>query len=110
MAQSHSSPTRPATLVEGLEGVSAGIALLAGQRLGPYRLVKALGEGGMGVVWLADQIEPFERKVAIKLSNQKLSSGLSQAYFEVERQAMATMVHPYIAQIYDAGALPNGAL
>ena len=110
MAQSHSSPTRPATLVEGLEGVSAGIALVAGQRLGPYRLIKALGEGGMGVVWLADQVEPFERKVAIKLSNQKLSSGLSQAYFEVERQAMATMVHPYIAQIYDAGALPNGAL
>ena len=110
MAQSHSSPTRPATLVEGLEQLSAGVALVAGQRLGPYRLVKALGEGGMGVVWLADQVEPFERKVAIKLSNQKLSSGLSQAYFEVERQAMATMVHPYIAQIYDAGALPGGAL
>ncbi len=110
MAQSHSSPTRPSTLVEGLEQLSAGVALLAGQRLGPYRLVKALGEGGMGVVWLADQVEPFERKVAIKLSNQKLSSGLSQAYFEVERQAMATMVHPYIAQIYDAGALPGGAL
>ncbi len=110
MTQSLSSPTRPATLVEGLEGVSAGVALVAGQRLGPYRLVKALGEGGMGVVWLADQIEPFERKVAIKLSNQKLNSGLSQAYFEVERQAMATMVHPYIAQIYDAGALPDGAL
>ena len=110
MAQSHSSPTRPATLVEGLEQFSAGVALVAGQRLGPYRLVKALGEGGMGVVWLADQVEPFERKVAIKLSNQKLSSGLSQAYFEVERQAMATMVHPYIAQIYDAGALPCGAM
>ena len=110
MAQSHSSPTRPATLVEGLEQLSAGVALVPGQRLGPYRLVKALGEGGMGVVWLADQVEPFERKVAIKLSNQKLSSGLSQAYFEVERQAMATMVHPYIAQIYDAGALPGGAL
>lgn len=110
MTQSHSSPTRPATLVEGLEQFSAGIALVAGQRLGPYRLVKALGEGGMGVVWLADQLEPFERKVAIKLSNQKLSSGLSQAYFEVERQAMANMVHPYIAQIYDAGALPDGAL
>ena len=110
MTQSHSSPTRPATLVEGLEQLSAGVALVAGQRLGPYRLVKALGEGGMGVVWLADQVEPFERKVAIKLSNQKLSSGLSQAYFEVERQAMATMVHPYIAQIYDAGALPGGAM
>ena len=110
MTQSHSSPTRPATLVEGLEQLSAGVALVAGQRLGPYRLVKALGEGGMGVVWLADQVEPFERKVAIKLSNQKLSSGLSQAYFEVERQAMATMVHPYIAHIYDAGALPGGAM
>ena len=69
--------------------------------MGPYRLVKELGEGGMGVIWLADQIEPLERKVAIKLSNQKLGSGLSQAYFEVERQAMANMVHPYIAQIYE---------
>ena len=47
MTQSHSSPTRPATLVEGLEQLSAGVALVAGQRLGPYRLVKALGEGGM---------------------------------------------------------------
>ncbi len=110
MAHSHSSPTRPATLVEGLELHAAGVALHAGQRLGPYRLLKALGEGGMGVVWLADQLEPFERKVAIKLSNQKIGSGLAQSYFEVERQAMATMVHPYIAQIYDAGALPNGAL
>jgi eukaryotic-like serine/threonine-protein kinase len=102
--------TRPATLVEGLQQLTNDTALSAGLRLGPYRLIQQLGQGGMGEVWLADQLEPFERKVAIKLSRQTVSAGLGQAYFEIERQALAQLVHPYIAQIYDAGASPAGQL
>jgi eukaryotic-like serine/threonine-protein kinase len=109
MQSLNSNPTRPATLVEGLELLGASAELLPGMRLGPYRLVKPLGQGGMGVVWLADQLEPFERQVAIKLSTTRVGAGLAQAYFEVERQALAQLVHPYIAQIYDAGTLPGGA-
>lgn len=104
--------TRPQTLREGLESldyVSAPENIKAGALLGPYRLIKLLGEGGMGSVWLADQLEPFERKVAIKFAHAA-TSGQNQAYLEVERQALARMVHPYIAQIYDAGATASGAM
>lgn len=104
------SATKPATLVEDFEQLPQGSVLSPGMRLGPYRLVDLLGRGGMGVVWLADQLEPFQRKVAVKLSTQRVGSGLAAAYFHVERQALAQMVHPYIAQIYDAGELPDGAL
>lgn len=104
--------TRPQTLREGLESleyVGAPESIKAGALLGPYRLTKLLGEGGMGAVWLADQLEPFERKVAIKFAHTAASSQ-NQAYLEVERQALARMVHPYIAQIYDAGATAHGAM
>lgn len=104
--------TRPQTLREGLESldyVGAPESIKAGALLGPYRLLKLLGEGGMGAVWLADQLEPFERKVAIKFAHAAASSQ-NQAYLEIERQALARMVHPYIAQIYDAGATAHGAL
>jgi tetratricopeptide (TPR) repeat protein len=102
--------TRPATLAEGVGTLDVGAKLAAGQRLGPYRLVRQLGEGGMGVVWLADQLQPFERKVAIKLSNRQSGSNMANAYFEIERQALAQLVHPYIAQIYDAGMRSDGML
>jgi eukaryotic-like serine/threonine-protein kinase len=102
--------TRPATLLEGLQQLPNDAPLSPGLRLGPYRLIQRLGQGGMGEVWLADQLEPFERKVAIKLSHQTIRAGLGQAYFEIERQALAQMVHPYIAQIYDAGASSAGQL
>lgn len=69
--------TRPQTLREGLESleyVGAPESIKAGALLGPYRLTKLLGEGGMGAVWLADQLEPFERKVAIKFAHTAASS------------------------------------
>ena len=110
MNQKSDASTRPATLAEGLGALDADATLAAGQRLGPYRLVRKLGEGGMGVVWLADQLQPFERKVAIKLSNRQSSSNMANAYFEIERQALAQLVHPYIAQIYDAGMRSDGML
>lgn len=81
-----------------------------GQRIGPYRLKRLLGQGGMGRVWLAEQLEPLRRQVAIKVALRAARDAVSEAYFEVERQAMAQLSHPAIAQIHDAGRLPDGAL
>lgn len=81
-----------------------------GQRVGPYRIERLLGEGGMGAVYLAEQIEPIQREVALKLIRAQLRSGLAEAYFLVERQALARMDHPAIAKVYDAGTTPQGHL
>ena len=91
----------------GLETASDGDAA-ALSRIGPYRLIELLGEGGMGSVWLAEQKEPVERKVALKLIRSKRRDGLDAAYFEVERQMLARMSHPCIAQVYDAGTTDDG--
>lgn len=80
------------------------------QRVGPYRIVRSLGEGGMGSVYLAEQLEPIQRPVALKLIRAQLRSGLAEAYFLVERQALARMDHPAIAKVYDAGTTPQGHL
>ncbi len=80
------------------------------QRVGPYRIVRLLGEGGMGAVYLAEQLEPIQRPVALKLIRAQLRSGLAEAYFLVERQALARMDHPAIAKVYDAGTTPQGHL
>ncbi len=82
----------------------------AGQTLGPFRLIRELGRGGMGMVWLAEQLEPFQREVAIKVLKTGKQSVLAEAYFEVERQSLAQLSHRAIAQIYDAGRLPDGGL
>ncbi|MBX3726593.1 MAG: serine/threonine protein kinase [Xanthomonadales bacterium] len=79
-----------------------------GERIGPYRLVRLLGEGGMGQVHLAEQSEPIRRKVALKLIRRQLAGPLARAYFEVERQALARMEHPAIARVFDAGQTDEG--
>lgn len=76
--------------------------------VGPYRIIESLGAGGMGDVWLAEQIEPIRRRVALKLIQKRLLGGLAEAYFEVERQALARMDHPAIARVYDAGRTADG--
>jgi eukaryotic-like serine/threonine-protein kinase len=85
-----------------------GQALAPGTRFGRYILLSALGEGGMGAVYLAEQTEPVRRKVAIKLSRQRRVSAEELARFAVERQALARMSHPAIAQVYDAGTVEDG--
>jgi len=70
---------------------------------GRYQLVEKLGEGGMGVVFVADQVEPVQRRVALKIIRARLPSKVLMARFEQERQALALMDHPNIAKIYDAG-------
>ena len=78
------------------------------QAIGPYQLVKRIGEGGMGEVWLADQTEPVRRKVAIKLIKGGKDHSQVIARFEAERQALAMMDHPCIASVYDAGESDDG--
>ncbi|MDX2148366.1 MAG: protein kinase [Planctomycetota bacterium] len=74
-----------------------------GDRIGPYRIVKRIGEGGFGVVFLAEQSEPVQRLVAIKIIKPGMDSKQVIARFEAERQALALMDHPNIARVFDAG-------
>jgi eukaryotic-like serine/threonine-protein kinase len=78
------------------------------ERIGPYRLLQKLGEGGMGEVWLAEQTEPVRRKVALKVIKAGMDTRQVIARFEAERQALALMDHPAIAKVYEAGETPRG--
>lgn len=81
---------------------------VAGARISVYRLQSLIGEGGMGQIWLAEQHEPIQRKVALKLIRRQLAGSLAEAYFEIERQALARMDHPGIAKVFDAGRTDDG--
>lgn len=85
-----------------------GRALPAGTRLGPYRVIERLGEGGMGEVHLAEQEEPIRRKVALKLIKLGMDTKHVIARFESERQALALMSHPNVARVFDAGSTERG--
>jgi serine/threonine protein kinase len=78
--------------------------------VGRYRLLERLGEGGYGVVYLAEQQEPVRRQVALKIIRQGMDTERVIARFELERQALAMMNHPHIAQVLDAGATELGRL
>jgi serine/threonine protein kinase/tetratricopeptide (TPR) repeat protein len=73
-----------------------------------FRLLQKLGEGGMGEVFEAEQLEPVRRKVALKLIKRGMESKEVLARFDAERQALALMSHPNIAQVYDAGTTEDG--
>ena len=73
-----------------------------------YKLLEPIGEGGMGVVYLAEQTRPIQRKVALKIIKPGMNSRQVIARFEAERQALALMDHPNIAKVFDAGATSNG--
>ena len=76
--------------------------------IGPYHLLRPIGRGGMGEVWLAEQKEPVRRRVAIKLIKAGMDTREVVARFESERQALALMDHPAIAKVFDAGSTPQG--
>src|SRR5262249_42056924 len=80
----------------------------AGTVVGRYQLFQALGEGGRGTVWLAQQTEPVRRLVAVKLIKAGMDSAQVLARFEAERQALALMDHPNIARVLDAGTTSAG--
>lgn len=76
--------------------------------IGPYRLIRKLGEGGMGQVWLAEQTAPVRRQVALKLNRVGVYDKAVLQRFLAERQSLAIMDHPSIAKVFDAGATPDG--
>src|SRR5215469_3420403 len=80
----------------------------AQDRIGPYRLVHSIGEGGMGEVWLAEQHEPVRRRVALKIIKPGMDTKQVVARFESERQALALMDHPAIAKVFDGGTTAEG--
>ena len=81
-----------------------------GTRIGRYRLLERLGEGGHGVVYLAEQLEPVRRHVALKIIRVGMDTANIIARFEMERQSLAVMDHPNIARVLDAGATASGRL
>ena len=74
-----------------------------GQTIGRYRLCEQIGEGGCGVVYVAEQTEPVRRRVALKIIKLGMDTKSVIARFEAERQALALMEHPNIAKVFDAG-------
>jgi serine/threonine protein kinase len=94
------------TSPEARLGVSAGEK--PGDRIGHYKLLQQIGEGGCGVVFMAEQEEPVRRRVALKVIKPGMDTKSVIARFEAERQALALMDHPNIAKIFDAGATESG--
>lgn len=91
------------TATQGTSNV--GIGAVIAQR---YRLIRAIGEGGMGTVFLAVQSKPVKRQVALKLIRTGMDSRSVLARFDAERQALALMDHPNIARVYDGGTTASG--
>jgi len=80
----------------------------AGDRIGRYKLLQQIGEGGCGVVYMAEQEEPVRRRVALKIIKPGMDTKNVIARFEAEQQALALMDHPNIARVFDAGATASG--
>ena len=89
-------------------GTGADASSLPLGRIGPYTLLRPLGEGGMGTVYLAEQKTPVERRVALKVIKLGMDTREVVARFEAERQALAVMDHPGIARVFDGGATEAG--
>ena len=93
------TPTRLVTVI---------ISEKPGDRIGRYKLLQQIGEGGCGVVYMAEQAEPVRRRVALKVIKLGMDTRRVIARFEAERQALALMEHPNIAKVLDAGATSTG--
>jgi serine/threonine protein kinase len=76
--------------------------------IGPYKLLEQIGEGGFGVVFMAEQQQPIRRKVALKVLKPGMDTRQVIARFEAERQALALMDHPNIAKVLDGGQTDGG--
>jgi eukaryotic-like serine/threonine-protein kinase len=90
------------------EGSTAEGGSAAAKSVGPYRLVRKLGEGGMGEVWLAEQSAPVKRLVALKVIRAGRADDSALQRFNLERQSLAIMDHPAIAKVFDAGSTSAG--
>jgi eukaryotic-like serine/threonine-protein kinase len=96
-----------ATIVGGAEGATLPHEKV-GSVIGPYKLLQQLGEGGFGIVYMAEQEKPVRRVVALKIIKPGMDTAQVIARFESERQALALMDHPNIARVLDAGATESG--
>ncbi len=92
----------------GSSGSGGYVGEAAGDTIGQYRLISLLGEGGFGVVWLAERREPFVQQVALKVIKAGMDSNAVVARFEQERQALAIMNHPNVARVLDGGITEHG--
>jgi serine/threonine protein kinase/uncharacterized protein HemY len=95
-------------VVAALAMIDEPIAERPGSVIGPYKLLEQIGEGGFGVVFMAEQQEPIRRKVALKVLKPGMDTRQVIARFEAERQALAIMDHPNIAKVLDAGQTSSG--
>ena len=83
-------------------------AVTSSEVIDHYKLLEEIGEGGMGIVYMAEQTEPIRRRVALKIIKPGMNSRQVIARFEAERQALALMDHPNIAKVFDAGSTAKG--
>jgi serine/threonine-protein kinase len=98
------SPAAPPTITVDSRPLDEG----PGTIIGPYKLREQIGEGGMGVVYVAEQAKPVRRKVALKIIKPGMDTKQVVARFEAERQALAMMDHPNIAKVHDGGTTDSG--
>jgi eukaryotic-like serine/threonine-protein kinase len=97
---------------DDIDGALSGGASVPGEDpgtlIGPYRVLEQIGEGGFGMVYMAEQLRPVRRKVALKIIKPGMDTRLVVARFDAERQALALMDHPSIAQVFDGGTTAEG--
>ena len=103
----HTFLEKPAAGIDGSAGLPP-IAEGPGTTIGRYKLLEEIAEGGMGIVYMAEQREPVRRKVALKIVKPGMDTREVIARFEAERQALAMMDHPNIAKVFDAGETESG--
>jgi serine/threonine protein kinase len=101
-------PAAPGLAVNGATAAYPPITEGPGAVIGPYKLMEQIGEGGFGLVFVAEQQVPVRRKVALKVIKPGMDTREVVARFEAERQALALMDHPNIARVLDAGATESG--
>ncbi len=92
----------------GGTAIGAGVGPTSNTSGARYKILRPLGEGGFGIVYLAEQTEPIRRKVALKVLKMAFASKATLARFEAEQQTLAIMDHPGLAKVFDAGTTPEG--
>ena len=107
-AKVEASPTCDVPAGPSPAPVSRPVAEGPGCRIGPYKLLQQIGEGGMGTVYMAEQERPVRRRVALKVIKPGMDTLQVVARFDAERQALAIMDHNNIAKVFDAGATESG--
>jgi len=104
----HDPTVDPRVMLGGESSGRGGSADEIGTVIGRYKLLERIGEGGFGDVYMAQQETPVRRRVALKIIKPGMDTRQTLARFEAERQALAMMDHPNIAQVFDAGEAPSG--